>query len=184
MAATDHSSASSPPSPWPPRSSHPGQPPPPYVADPHCSDNRPSPCRQRRTRPRFRLDPATTRGFNGCPLQEFANSHAFAFDLLRLEGSDNTGWPYERHRAALERLFAERGLSGTWALCPSTTEQSTVDDWLTNWTPVGIEGVLFNRLRSTYDARARGWRKHKVRRTEDALVGATPGRPPRPAFCS
>ncbi|MDQ0491350.1 hypothetical protein OG986_33330 [Streptomyces cellulosae] len=48
------------------------------------------------------------------------------FDLLRLEGIDTTGWLYERRRAALERLYAERRLSGTWALCPSTTDQSTV----------------------------------------------------------
>ncbi|MGW3385241.1 hypothetical protein ACWDCO_34365 [Streptomyces albogriseolus] len=48
------------------------------------------------------------------------------FDLLRLEGIDTTGWLYERRREALERLYAERRLSGTWALCPSTTDQSTV----------------------------------------------------------
>ncbi|TWD13137.1 ATP dependent DNA ligase-like protein [Streptomyces sp. T12] len=98
-----------------------------------------------------------------------------AFDLLRLEGIDTTGWLYERRRAALERLYAESGLSGTWALCPATTDQSTVDDWLTNWTPVGIEGVVFKRLRSTYGPGARGWRKYKVRHTEDALVGAHTG---------
>ncbi|MGV9526361.1 hypothetical protein ACWDRM_03815 [Streptomyces cellulosae] len=39
-----------------------------------------------------------------------------------LEGIDTTGWLYERRRAALERLYAERRLSGTWVLCPSTTD--------------------------------------------------------------
>ncbi|MFJ3140236.1 hypothetical protein ACIPK5_30635 [Streptomyces sp. NPDC086843] len=48
-------------------------------------------------------------------------------------------------------------MSGTWVLCPSTTEQATVDDWLANWTQVGIEGVVFKWLRSTYEPTARGW---------------------------
>ncbi|MGC5236870.1 ATP-dependent DNA ligase [Streptomyces albogriseolus] len=115
------------------------------------------------------------RGPAAARLAEEWPAHFVAFDLLRLEGTDTTGWPYERRRAALERLYAERRLSGTWALCPSTTDQSTVDDWLTNWTPVGIEGVVFKRLRSTYDPGARGWRKYKVRHTEDAIVGAYTG---------
>src|SRR5690606_23877858 len=33
-------------------------------------------------------------------------AHFVAFDLLRLEGIDTTGWPYRRRRAALEGLFA------------------------------------------------------------------------------
>ncbi|MCX5096070.1 hypothetical protein OOK36_46265 [Streptomyces sp. NBC_00365] len=43
-----------------------------------------------------------------------------AFDLLRLSGTDTTGWPYRRRRAALESVFAARRLSVPWALCPST----------------------------------------------------------------
>lgn len=115
------------------------------------------------------------RGPAAARLAEEWPAHFVAFDLLRLEGTDTTGWPYERRRAALEGLFAEHGLSGTWALCPSTTEQSTVDDWLANWTQVGIEGVVFKRLRSTYAPGARGWKKYKVRQTEDAIVGAYTG---------
>lgn len=115
------------------------------------------------------------RGPAAARLAEERPAHFVAFDLLRLEGTDTTGWPYERRRAALESLFAERGLSDTWALCPSTTEQATVDDWLTNWTRVGIEGVVFKRLRSPYVPGSRGWKKHKVRNTEDAIVGAYTG---------
>jgi len=34
--------------------------------------------------------------------------HFVAFDLLRLSGTDTTGWPYRRRRAALESVFAAR----------------------------------------------------------------------------
>ncbi|MGX1480791.1 UNVERIFIED_CONTAM: ATP-dependent DNA ligase [Streptomyces canus] len=33
-----------------------------------------------------------------------------AFDVLRLSGTDTTGWPYRRRRAALESVFATRRL--------------------------------------------------------------------------
>jgi ATP-dependent DNA ligase len=62
-----------------------------------------------------------------------------AFDLLRLSGTDTTGWPYRGRRAALESLFAARQLSAPWTLCPSTTEADVVREWLT-WASVGTEG--------------------------------------------
>ncbi|MEU9280728.1 hypothetical protein [Streptomyces sp. NPDC048341] len=37
-------------------------------------------------------------------------------------GNDLSGWPYARRRAALGALFAERGLTAPFTLCPSTTE--------------------------------------------------------------
>ncbi|MGA5184044.1 ATP-dependent DNA ligase [Streptomyces pseudogriseolus] len=48
-------------------------------------------------------------------------AHFVAFDLLH-RGNDLTGWPYARRRAALEELFAERGLTAPFTLCPSTTD--------------------------------------------------------------
>ncbi|MGW0424729.1 ATP-dependent DNA ligase [Streptomyces sp. NPDC003015] len=47
-------------------------------------------------------------------------AHFVAFDVLRLSGTDTTGWPYRRRRAALESVFAARRLSAPWVLCPST----------------------------------------------------------------
>ncbi|MCX4618003.1 ATP-dependent DNA ligase [Streptomyces albogriseolus] len=102
-------------------------------------------------------------------------AHFVAFDLLRLEGVDVTGLPYVERRAALEGLFAERGLTAPWALCPSTTDQATVDEWLTSWTAVGVEGVVFKRLQESYAPGVRAWKKHKARHTEDAIVGAYTG---------
>jgi ATP-dependent DNA ligase len=102
-------------------------------------------------------------------------AHFVAFDLLRLQGTDTTGWPYRRRRAALEGLFAEHRLSAPWALCPSTTEAATVHERLTGWTAVGLEGVVYKRLEGAYIPAVRGWRKYKVRETEDAVVGAFTG---------
>ncbi len=52
-----------------------------------------------------------------------------------------------------------------------------MEDWLTNWTPACIEGVVFKRLRSTYDPRARGGRNTRsgIRRTH-LWGGHRPGR--------
>jgi ATP-dependent DNA ligase len=97
-----------------------------------------------------------------------------AFDLLRLSGTDTTGWPYRRRRAALESVFATRQLSAPLTLCPSTTEADVAREWLT-WASVGMEGVVFKRLNDVYRPSARGWEKYKVRETSEAIVGAITG---------
>jgi ATP-dependent DNA ligase len=107
-------------------------------------------------------------------------AHFVAFDLLRLAGTDTTRWPYERRRAALERLFADHRLTAPWALCPSTTDPATVHEWLTDWTAAGVEGVVYKRLSGAYEPAVRGWRKYKPRQTEDAVVGAVTGSPALP----
>lgn len=101
-------------------------------------------------------------------------AHFVAFDVLRLAGQDTTAWPYRRRRAALETLFTERRLTAPWALCPSTTDPDVVTEWLT-WTAVGLEGLLFKGLDSLYLPSVRGWRKYKVRESQDAIVGAVTG---------
>jgi len=102
-------------------------------------------------------------------------AHFVAFDVLRLAGTDTIGWPYRRRRAALEEMFAQRHLMAPWVLCPSTTDPSTVREWLADWTAAGLEGVVFKNLDGTYQPSARGWRKYKVRQTEEAVVGAFTG---------
>ncbi|MEW2121830.1 hypothetical protein AB0945_43315 [Streptomyces sp. NPDC005474] len=101
-------------------------------------------------------------------------AHFVAFDLLRLAGTSTVAWPYWQRRAALEDLFTERRLTAPWALCPSTTEADTVNEWLA-WTAVGLEGIVFKRLDSRYEPSVRGWRKYKVRETQEAIVGAVTG---------
>ncbi|MDX3526928.1 hypothetical protein P1P75_10850 [Streptomyces sp. ID05-39B] len=102
-------------------------------------------------------------------------AHFVVFDLLRIAGTDTTRWPYLRRRAALAGLFAEHTLTAPWALCPSTTDPATVREWLTSWTAVGLEGVVHKRLEDPYVPSVRGWRKYKVRDTEEAVVGAITG---------
>ncbi|MEU6687753.1 ATP-dependent DNA ligase [Streptomyces sp. NPDC046832] len=114
------------------------------------------------------------RGTGAARAADQAPAHFVAFDLLRLSGTDTTAWPYQRRRAALESVFADRRLSAPWALCPSTTDADTVREWLT-WAAVGMEGVVFKRLGSPYQPAVRGWLKYKVRETTEAIVGAVTG---------
>ncbi|MFD6171107.1 DNA ligase-like domain-containing protein [Streptomyces coeruleorubidus] len=71
-----------------------------------------------------------------------------AFDLVQ-RGGDLIVWPYARRRAALETLFAERGLTAPWVLCPSTTDPAVARKWL-EWTAAGVEGLCFKRLEESY----------------------------------
>jgi ATP-dependent DNA ligase len=96
-----------------------------------------------------------------------------AFDLVH-QGDDVTGWPYARRRAALEELFAERGLTAPFTLCPSTTYPALAREWL-SWTAVGVEGLCFKRLEESYRGGVRSWRKYKVRVTTEAVIGAVTG---------
>ncbi|WP_432189833.1 ATP-dependent DNA ligase [Streptomyces sp. Tue6028] len=101
-------------------------------------------------------------------------AHFVAFDLLRLSGTDTTGWPYRRRRTALKSLFAGRRLTAPWTLCPSTTDQAVVNEWLT-WGAVGMEGVVYKRLSDPYRPGVRGWLKYKPRETTEVIVGAITG---------
>jgi ATP-dependent DNA ligase len=106
-------------------------------------------------------------------------AHYVAFDLLRLSGTDTTGWTYLRRRAMLESVLTARRLSAPWALCPSTTEADVVREWLT-WASVGMEGVVFKRLDDAYRPSVRAWQKYKIRETSEAIVGAITGSPAAP----
>ncbi|MET9118906.1 ATP-dependent DNA ligase [Streptomyces longwoodensis] len=101
-------------------------------------------------------------------------AHFVVFDLVHADGADLTGWPYERRRAALEDLFAERRLEAPLTLCPSTTDPAVARGWL-EWTAAGLEGLCFKRLNEPYSRGARTWRKYKVRTTTEAIIGAVTG---------
>ncbi|MET8582225.1 ATP-dependent DNA ligase [Streptomyces collinus] len=122
-----------------------------------------------------------SRGAGALRLAEQWPAHFVAFDLLRLSGTDTAGWSYRRRWTALEALFADRRLTAPWVLCPSTTDPAIVREWLTSWTAVGLEGVVYKRLEGRYEPSVRGWRKHKARETEDAIVGALTGSPTAPS---
>ncbi|WP_256339783.1 MULTISPECIES: hypothetical protein [unclassified Streptomyces] len=96
------------------------------------------------------------RGAGATRLAEQWPAHFVAFDLLRLSSTDTTRWSYRRRRAALEALFTDRRLTALWVLCPSTTEEATVREWLTSWTAAGLEGVVYKRLEGRYEPSVRG----------------------------
>lgn len=106
-------------------------------------------------------------------------AHFVAFDLLRLNGNDVISWPYRRRRTALESVFSARQLTAPWTLCPSTTDQNVVNEWLT-WGAVGMEGVVYKRLTEPYRPGVRGWLKYKPRETTEAIVGGITGTLPAP----
>ncbi|WP_240930071.1 ATP-dependent DNA ligase [Streptomyces coryli] len=108
-----------------------------------------------------------------------APAHFVAFDLLHW-GEDMTARPYAERRAALEELFADYRLGGTWALCPASSELADAEEWLT-WSVVGLEGVVIKDERAAYRPGARGWRKYRVRHSAEAIIGAVTGRLTRPS---
>jgi ATP-dependent DNA ligase len=110
----------------------------------------------------------------GGALRESLNPSACAFDLLTVRGQTMQKRPYRERRAALEALFAQQGLRGTWALCPSTTDPQLAQEWL-NWPAAGMEGLVFKPLNSRYTPTARGWQKYKVKHTTEAVIGGVSG---------
>ncbi|WP_432101321.1 ATP-dependent DNA ligase [Streptomyces sp. WAC 04229] len=122
---------------------------------------------------------ARRRGAGALAAAQTWPAHLVVFDLLRLEGTDLTPRPYQERRAMLEDLFAERGLTAPFTLCPSTTDPATARPWL-EWTTAGLEGLCFKRLTEPYRGGARAWGKYKVRATADAVVGAVTGPPAAP----
>ncbi|MFD6297227.1 ATP-dependent DNA ligase [Streptomyces sp. NPDC060235] len=126
------------------------------------------------THARYRREHRPTREFPFQRDRDSANLPASAFDLLRLNGNDTTSWPYRRRRTALESVFSARRLTAPWTLCPSTTNQDVVTEWLT-WGAVGMEGVVFKRLNEPYRPGTKAWLKYKPRETTEAVVGAVTG---------
>ncbi|MFD8609615.1 ATP-dependent DNA ligase [Streptomyces sp. NPDC059631] len=106
-------------------------------------------------------------------------AHYVVFDLVHQDGTDLTGWPYQRRRAALEALFGDHHLKAPLTLCPSTTDPAVARGWL-QWTAAGLEGLCFKRLAEPYAGGTRSWRKYKVRVTTEAVIGAVTGSPAAP----
>ncbi|MGW0457377.1 ATP-dependent DNA ligase [Streptomyces tendae] len=109
-------------------------------------------------------------------------AHLVVFDVLHLDETDLTPWPYARRRTALETLFADTPLTAPFTLCPSITDPTAAWVWLT-WTSAGLEGLCFKRLAEPYRPGTRARGKYKVRTITEAIVGAVTG-PPAAPRCS
>ncbi|TDC21439.1 ATP-dependent DNA ligase [Streptomyces sp. 8K308] len=107
-------------------------------------------------------------------------AHLVVFDLLQRGQRRLVTEPYQVRRSALEELFAERRLGPPWTLCPSTTDRSRAEEWMIEWSRVGIEGVVAKGAGQRYEPGRRGWLKVKSKATADAIVGAITGRVARP----
>ncbi len=92
-----------------------------------------------------------------------------AFDLLCLDGTPLLDLPYAERRALLDGL----GLDGRhWQTPPSFTDVAGAD-LLAVARQQGLEGVVAKRLTSRYEPgrRSSAWRKIKVVRQQEAVVG-------------
>ncbi|QKW11842.1 non-homologous end-joining DNA ligase [Verrucosispora sp. NA02020] len=89
------------------------------------------------------------------------------FDLLRLRGTDLTGWPYARRREALDEL----GLGAArWTVPPVFPDGPATYDAAGEH---GLEGVMAKRADSAYrpGVRSPDWVKVKLEVTGDFVIG-------------
>ncbi|TDC10818.1 ATP-dependent DNA ligase [Streptomyces sp. 8K308] len=107
-------------------------------------------------------------------------AHLVVFDILQRGHRRLLGEPYIVRRAALEELFIDHELGPPWTLCPSTTDPAKAEEWMTEWSVVGIEGVVAKGRQQRYEPGRRGWLKVKTKATTDAIVGAVTGPVARP----
>lgn len=90
------------------------------------------------------------------------------FDVLRLEGDDVTGFPWQERRGLLDAL----ALAGpSWQTPPVAT--GTAADAVSVATELGLEGVVAKRRDAPYrpGTRSSAWRKHKLVRRQEMVVG-------------
>ncbi|MFD4923009.1 ATP-dependent DNA ligase [Streptomyces goshikiensis] len=103
------------------------------------------------------------------------------FDLLQADGAELLTLPYRERRRRLEVLFAARGLSAPWTLCPMTTDLTTAREWLESWTDVSrVEGIVVKGQAQRYLPGYRGWTKIRRRDTTETVIGAVTGALTRP----
>ncbi|MFF8932423.1 ATP-dependent DNA ligase [Streptomyces longwoodensis] len=109
-------------------------------------------------------------------------AYHIVFDVLEAAGVELLDRPYWERRALLEDLFAREVLAGPFILCPATTDQATMLDWLDPaWGATGIEGVVLKGSEQKYLPGKRAWLKVRSRVTAKALVGGGTGRLAAPA---
>jgi len=69
-------------------------------------------------------------------------------------------------------------------LCPSTVDPAAARQWLEQWAPDTIEGLVLKPVTGSYRPGRRsarsGWRKWRLRETREAVVGAVTGPVARP----
>ncbi|MFE7777668.1 ATP-dependent DNA ligase [Streptomyces sp. NPDC057445] len=102
-------------------------------------------------------------------------AHLVAFDLIQHAGTEMIAWPYEQRRASLESLFQSHSLEAPWALTPSTTDRTQAEEWLRDWSTVGVEGLVAKGVAQHYECGRRRWQKYRFRESAEAIVAAVTG---------
>jgi len=64
------------------------------------------------------------------------------FDALYRDGQRLMGRPYRARRGVFEGLFAAGSSPAPLNLCPSITDGSVARQWLEEWAPDNVEGLL------------------------------------------
>ncbi|MET0865855.1 MAG: ATP-dependent DNA ligase, partial [Nakamurella sp.] len=95
------------------------------------------------------------------------------FDILALNGDDLRSRQFRERRATLVDLAA------SWRpplqVSPLTDDITSAQQWLTEYRPAGIEGLVIKGADTRYEPGQRRWIKVKHRTTEEALIGAVIG---------
>ena len=89
------------------------------------------------------------------------------FDLLHLDGNDLTGMPLRDRRRLLEQVLEP---AASWQLSPHHEDGAALYDAAVER---GLEGIVAKRLDAPYapGKRSPAWRKVKVRRRQEMVVG-------------
>jgi len=104
-------------------------------------------------------------------LAEETPAHYFAFDLLVANGKPLIDQPIETRRAQLEKFF-EKIDHPLLRLSPATTDRKTADKWFSQFSDMGLDGVMAKQLGEPYHSGDReGMVKVKHLKTADCVVG-------------
>ena len=99
-------------------------------------------------------------------------AHYFAFDLLVLKNKSLVKEPIEKRRQQLEKLFASIGDDPLIHLSPATTDRRIARKWFSDFSGLGLDGVMAKRLGEPYHSGDRdGMIKVKHLKTADCVVG-------------
>ncbi|WP_053675841.1 hypothetical protein [Streptomyces sp. WM4235] len=110
-------------------------------------------------------------------------AYCVPFEILQADDVELLALPYRERRRRLEVLFAARGLTAPWTLCPMTTDVAKAREWLGDWTDVsGVEGLVVKGMSQRYRPGARAWTK--IRRRDTPRRSSAPSPAPSPALSS
>ncbi len=98
-------------------------------------------------------------------------AHYFAFDLLYWK-RDLTKQPIEKRRVQLETFFETIDPDSLLRLSPATTDRKVAKTWFSDFSGMGLDGVMAKRLGEPYHSGDRdGMVKVKHLKTADCVVG-------------